>query len=326
MSLFDADAKSKVVDINGVEFNTLTIESRDLIEEYNMSNTYDKVSWENSFGFLYSYSVSRKKTCQTVWKIIDGFLCVFEYNIRSKRMIIENMPVCMNGRKRLSSAIGDIFDVLNAVNGDKNSEMFYVTKDSVSSKKSEDVLEKHKIKVSKDYCDFVFRIEDLITLKGRAYQKRRNMVHRFVRDNPNHLIRPVVKSDHDEIMNLRNEWIKAKTDRKENVWDKNMFPIELENYKRIGGRMLACEIDGKIKGFLSMFPLCKDTCVVMTRNSDNNVKGLAEFLWYECLRFNKDMGPYENDGNAGAETNGLYHYKMDHIPVALIDKVELHSK
>ncbi len=42
-----------------------------------------------------------------------------------------------------------------------------------------------------DWADYIYRAEDLATLSGKAYNKKRNHVNRFMTDNPEWVLEPL---------------------------------------------------------------------------------------------------------------------------------------
>ncbi len=51
-----------------------------------------------------------------------------------------------------------------------------------------------------DWADYIYNAEDLATLKGKAYSKKRNHVNRFIADNPDYRLDTISESNIDELI------------------------------------------------------------------------------------------------------------------------------
>ena len=95
----------------------------------------------------------------------------------------------------------------------------------------------------------------------------------------------------------------------------------LKNVDALGIKVFVMEIDGKIEGFISIARLGKDCSMVINENTNLEIQGMTEKLWYLGLEATKEFGEFSNDGNGGSPKDGLYRYKESHKPVMLIPKM-----
>lgn len=58
--------------------------------------------------------------------------------------------------------------------------------------------------------DYVYRTEDLATLKGRKFQKKRNHLNRFRQEYPNHRFEPITKENCAQVLAFCDAWFDAR--------------------------------------------------------------------------------------------------------------------
>lgn len=58
--------------------------------------------------------------------------------------------------------------------------------------------------------DYVYRTEDLATLKGRKFQKKRNHLNRFRQEYPHHRFEPITQENSAQVMDFCNNWFEAR--------------------------------------------------------------------------------------------------------------------
>ena len=173
-----------------------------------------------------------------------------------------------------------------------------------------------------NFSDFIFRVSDLVELKGKKYKSRRHIINKFSEEHPNHTFRPYKESDFEDVMRIRERWISDRFGaNKKKVWDYYIFQEMMKLIKELGLRVFVMEVDGKIEGFITIAKLGKDCSMVINENTNLEYQGMTEKLWYLALGATSDFGEFSNDGNGGNEKDGLFRYKMSHNPVLLIPKV-----
>lgn len=321
MSLFAID-EPRIIDICGLKFHTFHIDDKPLFDDIYFSVGWESLVWENSFAYLYPFACSMKeKNSMLLWKMIGNHLGVFVYSKRSGKISLYMNMVSKNNDGDLSADMEKCARVLSKINGTKNtSSIGYFPDSKIDVIFDRDKIRKHGGKFWSEYDDFIFRCDDLIKLEGKKYKGRRHLVNKFKSEHPNHLVRYMTDDDFDSVMAVRELWISSRFQSKKEVWDYDIFPHTLMNRDALGTRVTVIEVDGVIQGFFIMAKLGHNCSLVINENTNLEFEGLTEYLWYESLRMNSDLGEYENDGNGGKKNDGLYRYKMSHRPVAVIPK------
>ncbi len=94
----------------------------------------------------------------------------------------------------------------------------------------------------RDSCDYVYKIEDLATLKGRKYQKKRNHLNRFQENHPDCKLVPITAKNLPQVAQMVERWYALRQQQ-----DPDMdFHLEKQALKRAFGHMDALELTGVI--------------------------------------------------------------------------------
>ena len=311
MGLFDVGTV-----IKGIKFNSVSFDDIETFEEYLNANNHERVPF---FSGIYSYYLpSMLAGDKFLWKIIDGSLCFFQKHrnyIELSSTPLSKKPLSEDGMFKL---LEKVYKVLKVVNDNKHtSDMMYLIKNDVV--KLTDKRFKKYVKNYTVYDDFIFRCSDLINLSGKKYSSRRNIVNNFKKTYPNHNFRFYTEADIPAIRRVRDVWKKERSSVLKSFWDDKIFEVRIKNVDALKYRIVVAEVDEKIQGFLMVSPHCKNTLCVVMENTNVELKGLTECLWYESLRLNQDMGEFENDGGGYTPKHGLYHYKASHRPIMMLE-------
>ena len=161
--------------------------------------------------------------------------------------------------------------------------------------------------------DYVYLAEDLIHLRGKRYDGKRNRIRKFER---NHACRYVRLADEhlDSCRHLFEKWLEKKES------DDGSFPLvwrhvieeALERFKEIGLKGGAIEIEGQVAAFSIGERLTSDTAVIHIEIVDPDYEGLPQLMnrefvkneWaeYQYINREQDLG---NPGLRRAKTS--YH-------------------
>lgn len=323
--LFDLDAIDNVhrtVNIEGFKFNHFHIDDKPVFDDIYFSVGYDSLVWENSFSYLYAYAKSMTKNMVLLWRFVGEHLFIFEYNTKSKRISSYCNPVSKNNQGNLRHDILLCTKMMARINKTTYTSFSYFKNAVFDDIFDISAIRKNGGKKWDEYSDFIFRCSDLINLEGKKYKTRRHLVNKFKSTYPNHVVRLMTDDDFDDVIRVRNFWIKSRFDNDtKKVWDYDIFPHTLANRDVLGNRVFVIEVDGVIQGFFILARLGNNCSLVINENTNLEFEGLTEYLWYESLRRSTDLGEYENDGNGGPHGDGLYNYKMSHRPVMTIPKM-----
>lgn len=182
-----------------------------------------------------------------------------------------------------------------------------------------------EIEAHRDDFDYVYLTENLVSLKGRKYQGKRNHIHRFM-DNNKWSYEKISADNIEECMEVEQGWMRFKQDKTDADVDVAAINNEEEalkrafiNYEKLGlvGGLLRQE--DKIVAFAIGEELNRDTFVVHFEKAYAWVNGAypminREFAAHECGNY-KYVNREEDTGDAG-----LRKAKMSYHPDMLIKK------
>lgn len=181
-----------------------------------------------------------------------------------------------------------------------------------------------------DWADYVYEIENFITLSGKKMAKKRNHVNHFLSDYSTYTFEPITKNN---IKELR-EWLVIKHIKEytsnENestsgteLEEFNQVLMVLDNFDKFGfeGAILRTSTQGIIAGF-SLAEIINETAFIHIEKMDHSIPGAGETLAHLFAGYLKQLYPelkYCNrEEDCGDE--GLRRAKESWHPLMLLKK------
>lgn len=195
-------------------FKNLELNDFDVITAY--TNEFEPYS-DFNFTSLWTYNTDNK----TKWCFLNGNLA-----IQMSDYIDHSLFTSFLGPKDVINTIETLFEYNQSIGGSK--ELRIVPDISIDSVRKE-ISEKYSLTEDPASHDYIYKIQDLIHLKGNKYEKKRGLVNKFKNSYPDHaLIELDLKNPktQDEIIKLVLSW---KTNKKLEQED---IEKELEAIKR----------------------------------------------------------------------------------------------
>lgn len=179
-----------------------------------------------------------------------------------------------------------------------------------------------------DQQDYVYLSKDLIELKGKRYDGKRNHLNYFLRTRT-FSYQKMSKEHFAQCSELNDIWCKEKKRESE------LFPnIECEaevvkealaNFSALGLTGGVILIDGKIKAFSIGEKLTADTAVIHIEKADPTIRGLSQLINREFVRNEWANFTYINREQDMGHP-GLRKAKMSYHPVKLEKKFNIMLK
>ncbi|MDQ7837153.1 MAG: phosphatidylglycerol lysyltransferase domain-containing protein [Thermodesulfobacteriota bacterium] len=168
-----------------------------------------------------------------------------------------------------------------------------------------------------DIADYIYRTEDMITLRGRRYHGQRNFIKRFKQSYPDYSTEFLHDEENiPECLQFNNEWLENKLQALSQQLDIHSDPPPdmvvflraesetarkiLMNFESLDLTGLAVRIDRKIRAFTVGQKLNTRTALVHIEKADHSYLGLSQFLsqafceqaWADCEYINRmeDLG------------------------------------
>lgn len=181
--------------------------------------------------------------------------------------------------------------------------------------------DKFQIAYDRDWADYVYESEKLISLSGKKLHGKRNHINNFIKAYPDYQYERIDAKNREECIELAQNW------REENGCDSDPekneeFCVtlralkEMEDLNLTGGLIRA---DGRVVAFSMGEKLCDDTFVVHIEKAYADVQGAypiinQQFVLHEAA----DYRYINREEDTGAE--GLRKAKLSYYPVFLQEK------
>ena len=176
------------------------------------------------------------------------------------------------------------------------------------------------LRKERDQFDYIYRTEDLITLKGRKYHRKKNHLNQFVKHHrfEYRKLEPQMKKD---CLALAEQWcvIKHCEESPPLAGEEAAIREAVQNMEALDFTGGAVVVDGKVEAFSLGEPLNDTTAVVHIEKANADFQGIyavinQKFLEHEWTRFE-----YVNrEQDLGEE--GLRKAKESYFPDHLLEK------
>jgi uncharacterized protein len=280
-------------------------------------------------------------TATGFYTIVNETFCLFILNSGELSMLLP--PI---GKKENTyDAMIQCFEIMNSHNSNRNySKIEYVHEELLEGfvdYLEEGTLVYEMLKdfiIEKKLVDYIYKVEDLIDLKGDSYKSKRNEINRFRNVYPNHKIEILDKEKHgSEVMALFNKWVKDRTTYmpKEEVevfmdgiyFERFAIKRLMNDYNNLDIIGLVIYIDDEVKGFTVGERINEHTASVIIEKTDFEVLGCAQFIFREFTKILKDKYAVEyiNVGDDMGFEN-LKKVKMSYRPKKLVPKYTIYQK
>lgn len=206
----------------------------------------------------------------------------------------------------------------------------------------EDYLDRHRkngledlfvVERQEGYDDYVYRTEDLATLAGRKYSKKRNLVKQFER---NYLekagvvsVKPISPEDVPECLEFLERWCEERecdVDRDEDLaceW--SAARNALNHIDTLGFRSVMLSIDETVQAFGIASQLTETMSALHFQKASARFKGLYQFFDRECARrLFPELEYINKESDMGIA--GLNQVKRSYHPVMMVQSYRLNLK
>ncbi|MGB5919762.1 DUF2156 domain-containing protein [Arcobacter sp.] len=280
-------------------------------------------------------------TATGFYAIVNDTFCLFILNSGELSMLLP--PI---GKKNNTyDAMLQCFEIMNAHNSNRNySKIEYVHEELLEGfvdYLEEGTLVYEMLKdfiIEKKLVDYIYKVEDLIELKGDSYKSKRNEINKFKKIYPDHRIEILNKEKHGtEVLSLFNKWVKDRTTYmpKEEVevfmdgiyFERFAIKRLINDYENLDIIGLVIYINDELKGFTVGEQINAQTASVIIEKTDFEILGCAQFIFREFTKILKDKFnvDYINVGDDMGFEN-LKKVKMSYRPNKLVPKYTIYQK
>lgn len=174
---------------------------------------------------------------------------------------------------------------------------------------------------SNDYADYLYLREDLINLKGKKFQSKRNHINKFKKLYPDYEYDVITPENIDECLKLEEEWCKVNDCHKfEGTGnERRALTYALKNFNQIELTGGLIRVNGKIIAFTFGMPINEDTFGTHVEKADTTIEGAYNIINQEFAKHIPEQYTYINrEEDLGIP--GLRKAKESYNPVILLKK------
>lgn len=183
-----------------------------------------------------------------------------------------------------------------------------------------------EIEEERDHFDYVYHAEDLIELKGRKYQKKRNHLNRFLR-HYSFEYKPMTINDIPECMDVLKKWCDTRECEKNPRMHAEFQAVyeSLLNFDLLHMTGGLIYINGQLEAFAMGEMLNNETAVIHVEKADPKIPEMFALINQQFAANAWSQAKYINrEQDLGAE--GLRKAKLSYYPVKMEKKFRVYAK
>jgi len=212
------------------------------------------------------------------------------------------------------------------------SSFWYVPEDYIKKYGKKQVTSLFTLHEQKGYHDYIYRAEDLSTLKGNKYSKKRNLIHQFKKQYPDNeavKVESITAASQDECMEFLEQWCDehdCDIDSDENLACEKQAVLNTFAYldaMDVSGILL--RLDGRISAFAMASRLTDDMGTLHFEKALIKIKGLYQYFDKLCANNLFDGYRYINKEN-DMGIPGLAKAKKSYHPVKIVKSYRMDLK
>ncbi|OPJ55588.1 DUF2156 domain-containing protein [Alkalithermobacter paradoxus] len=179
---------------------------------------------------------------------------------------------------------------------------------------------KFKYIEERDYFDYVYLGEDLRTLNGRKYHKKRNHINAFIKEYENrYYYKSLGKEDFNDCLALLDKWMIDKEDKTTLQTERIAIQKVLDNYEKLDVKIGGIYIDGNLEAFSIGEYLNPNMAVIHIEKANGEIRGLYPMINKTFLENEfPDVEFVNREEDLGIE--GLRKAKLSYYPYRLVHK------
>ncbi len=291
-------------------FKSIEIEDKKTITDYTYSSNLPNCDYAFanmcSWRFLYN----------TEFAVQDGFLFIrFYIEEKKQKRLVYMFPV----------GDGDLQHAISLMEKDSETSGHPLLILGVTSENKNNIeklfLRQFRFIVERDYFDYIYLRDDLIQLKGKKYQPKRNHINQFIKQY-DYTYLPVTKDIISECKQLGQIWYeanKAAENNKDLLHEQSSMTFALEHFDALGLQGGAIVVENNIVAFTYGSPINQVTFGVHVEKADIRYDGVFSLIGREFSKRIPQQYVYINrEEDLGIP--GLRQSKLSYHPFLLLEK------
>lgn len=264
-----------------------------------------------------------------------GVLHMWKKHLNYTYAICDNMLIVsstLNGNKTFSIPLGSghIRRALNQLETYCQENNLPLNFHGIT-KQALDILIKHfgerfNITEKENWGEYLYRYEDLATLKGKKYHSKRNHINQFKKLYPHYSFQQLTKQSLHRVLEFLEGYYDV-TQKEHYLFtvEKNMLYSLLDSYDKLQLLGAFIEVDNRIVAF-SIGECQRDTMYIHIEKADRDYKGSYAIINNEFVNYfaNENIKYVNREEDAG--DLGLRKAKRSYYPIEIITKYLVEEK
>ena len=176
--------------------------------------------------------------------------------------------------------------------------------------------------LNRDRSDYVYDVQELISLSGRKYHKKKNHLNKFLQTYPQFVFERISVENSAEVLGVWGEWFGMIEAPSVGLVNENLGIVEvLGAWGELPIEGGLVRVDGRIVAFSFGEVMSEQMAVIHIEKADSSVAGAYQIINQQLLANVFSHVKYANrEEDLGIE--GLRRAKMSYNPVFLVEKYE----
>ncbi len=199
---------------------------------------------------------------------------------------------------------------------------------SLSEKQEKIIKEKYQdsfnIEYNRDNADYIYLTEDLTKLEGKKYQKKRNHISRFKRDNPEYEFVLINKDNAMEAEEFEDSWFERYQSEYSDdlAGEREAIDVVLENFEELDLMGAMIKVNGEIVAMTVACAISENMVDIIIEKAIHEVNGAYAIINNEfaknCLQGFKYINREDDLGE-----EGLRKAKLSYYPIEIREKINI---
>ena len=292
-----------------MDFSEITLNSKYLFDHYIKKHKpkISELTFTNFFAWRYYYRFR--------YAVISDLLCVIAAPAKSRPFAM--MPLGeVNGRN-----FEEAYEAISSYFAERGWELCFgrITRDELDYFRDR-IQGEDSIVFDRDNSDYVYLTKDLVELKGKKYDGKRNHINRFRREHTYEYV-PLECGLLDECVRIMEEWCRDRDcSCQEGDYCERYANLEiLRHFRTLGCKGALIRVDGRFEAFTVGEMLNEDTAVIHIEKAKSSINGLYAFINQQFAQNEWSGTTYINrEQDLGFE--GMRKAKLSYHPVTLAEK------
>ncbi|MCK1623340.1 DUF2156 domain-containing protein [Bradyrhizobium sp. 160] len=191
----------------------------------------------------------------------------------------------------------------------------------IPSPLSRDLSQSASVVLDRDNSDYYYKVDELMTLKGKKFEGKRNLVRRFASLNPT--VRTLRQRDAAHCIELQERWLSEQEAGRESAAEETFaVKVALQHFDLLPIKGVVIELGEKLVGFAIGERLNSSMFVEHHEKAEREFKGAYEYLLHALAGEIVAEATFLNRGQ-DLGIPGLRQAKLSWRPAGMIEKFSL---